>query len=175
MPVTTSRAQRWPLVLTALGASALFAAGCSPAEEAAAESGPTETEYLQAVDATVECIRAEGYAVTTEPNPDGLTVGISVSASTDARAAMQDTNTRCFAKHLDAVEAEYLAANAATGTERDRLYEELISCLEDNGVTGAKSGMSEGDVTSLIFEQLPDEESRFPAIECVSDRITLFT
>lgn len=170
MSLARTKAHRLILAIATIA----MAAACSSSPTGEEDSQPTATEYRAAVDATVECIRSEGFTTTTTPRNDGVTIAIEVTSNPKvAELAGQRLDT-CLSKHLNQIEADFLAANRASGTDRELLYEQLVECLDKAGIVGAESGMSEGDLGQLIVDQKSEEE-RDEAFNCMSAALTLFT
>ncbi len=136
--------RRWVALVVVV---AVFAAACtagSPVETASAgdfqdrllADGVTEEEYLRALEATRECIEAEGWP-TSPPRPavNGPWYLIDVTdPDPDDGADPGDVMDRCSIEFLDRVERGWLRENLIPVEQRAAAAEELRQCLQEVGV-----------------------------------------
>jgi hypothetical protein len=98
--------------------------------------GVTKEEYLQALEATRECIEAEGWpASPPRPARNGPWYLIDVTdPDPDDGVDPGDAMDRCSAMFLDRVEQGWLRENLVPVEQRAELAEKLRSCLVGVGV-----------------------------------------
>lgn len=142
-------------VVRIAGAVALVGgiAACSSGPGGAA--GITEADYRAAVQATADCMRADGWEVSeVAPAADGVTYGFTITASEATDDGIDAAYESCAGRHLNRIESQYLSGLELSGAERDAVYLEMIACLEAVGVETVSPGDDESTVTWKIDEAI---------------------
>jgi hypothetical protein len=154
-------------LVTAL-ALALAVVGCSREEPGPLDDGQvTQAEYDGALDAAVRCIEEKGYVFDRfRDNYDGITKSIVVSfpdagsesVGDEAAAEEEKLNAQdyCVAVHVFDVEKQWFAQHVPEGAERDQMWESLVQCLAEWGVTGVTPGDSTEEIVAAVFDADPD-------------------
>lgn len=135
-------------------------AGCST-DATAIESAPTRAEYFVAAQKAAQCIRDEGYiALEPEEEDDAYMVGYGIPAkinnpdeyevSEAEQEQLQNTFDRCWDRHAKQIGIEYLSSLALSGEAWESEYRNLVSCMEEAGVTGIAVGDKEDVVTQAM-------------------------
>lgn len=162
----------WTIALVTVFAALGALGGCarhndidSPAREQAPADGiVTLAEYRGAIEAEARCVQEAGYQTSSiKPKPDGIMLDFSISVPAgidweqfdeDAASSAKDS---CYEQYARVVERQYFQQNIPTGTERDAMFDAMLQCLNDAGVTGLTRSDSEQDVVASIVAQLPDD------------------
>ncbi|MDR1635154.1 MAG: hypothetical protein LBS27_09615 [Bifidobacteriaceae bacterium] len=81
----------------------------------------------------------------------------------------------CYEEHLATIERDWFHANVPTGAERDAIFEDLIACLKENGVSGVTVGMEQQEIIDAIVAEVVSDDSRFAAsLFCMDEHAALF-
>lgn len=112
---------------------------------------PGEAEYLAAVEATQQCVAADGFTVSPvfETPTGDYQFNVSVEAdetSPEIAEAIEESYSRCSDEHLSSVALQYHSQNL-TGEAREAAMEQLVNCLEQAGI----SGLSTDETVSQVF------------------------
>lgn len=158
--------------LTLVTAAALLLGSCAGEADPSSESTrPTEAEYRTAVEATIECIRAEGYEVL-EPSygPDQRSLQLSISTTGMSEAEHEQLDSvydACATAHLDEISDVYLSGWELTGAEREEAMEKLVECLEKSGIHGLNPAETDSRVfISAIYADERTESESMSGISC---------
>lgn len=133
----------------ALVVVAVSLAGCTAGEAVTTsvgvepyEGGPiTEAQYKAIVQYAANCMLEKGYEPSSvERRSDGVTYGFGLSGSAGGMETSREDLLACEAEvHLMEAEIAFQDQSALTGTERERVYAEFITCMEEVGVMGITS------------------------------------
>ncbi len=155
----------------AVGLGITCLAGCSSSQGSPTSNGPTEAEYRHAVQASADCLAAEGFQVSEVTlQPDGYTYGYTVTSRTgaDTGAAMNECDEE---SGLTDIGPAYIQTLRLTGAERERAMEEMVACLEEVGVTGLSATETDSRVfVRAVVEQIPDSDPDSAAAWLCLDR-----
>jgi len=181
---------RRPLAVAAI-AMAMVAAACTggqtePAVEDAAPQdfqdrlladGVTKAEYLQALEATRECMQEEGWSTSPpRPAPGGVWYLIDIDVESDD-ADPGPSWDRCTAQYLERVERAWARENLVPVEQRPAEAEKLRRCLEEVGVDDFPydpNDPREEPVVRAIVTAGLDDFALSRAFDCLDRFVMLF-
>ncbi|MDR1427068.1 MAG: hypothetical protein LBJ08_04850 [Bifidobacteriaceae bacterium] len=130
----------------------------------------TADEYEAAVEGTRKCMLNKGYDVS--PAMQG-TAGILLSFSWEAVDGASEAYDACYEEiHLKEIEHYWFHSNVPTGSNREEMFEEFTSCLEEGGAAypDIESDKTLAEVIDLVLEHVDDQSEEFgQTLSCIDD------
>ena len=137
---------------------------------ALADGQVTWDEHEAAIQATAACLSVAGFnaEVTPSQGAQPSTLGFSVASLSDGPAAEAALND-CKARHLDAIEALWLAQNTPSQGQIQEAFNFVARCMNDQGIA-VRSTDSATAQDYALWRQSPDPKVAEASLACVLQR-----
>lgn len=141
----------------------------------------SDAEYLRAVQDARLCVENKGYtvgAIETNIFTGTWMFGVQYpvgETETEAQQRRKETDS-CTQEHSNFVERYWISQLRPQGAERERVFQQLISCLENYGITGVTSSFTDNQVVDAIWRFTDGDDDLDAEIftECYFPHYTLF-
>lgn len=162
---------------TALVIVAVSLAACSAGETVTTNTGVepyaggpiTEAQYKAIVQYAADCMLEKGYNPSAvERRSDGVTYGFELTGgTTDGIEKSREDLQVCEGEvHLMEAEIAFQDQSALTGAERERVYAEFVTCMDEVGLTGVSSADDAETVQDKMAAFVENGGSEGAAQEC---------
>jgi hypothetical protein len=122
--------------------------------EALADLEVSEEEYVEAYDRLRACLREHGWShAAVERHANGISFVVGVDAPDSQLGEFESDLAECQHKLVLDIEQVYFAQQVVPEAEYPRLKQELVDCLEQNGIAGATTEMTDGQIANLLYEE----------------------
>lgn len=114
----------------------------------------SEEEYVEAYDRLRACLRERGWGeASVERHANGISFMVGVDAPDSQLGDFEGDLAECRETRVVDIEQVYFAQQVVPEAEFPRLKQELVDCLEQNGIAGVSTEMSDGQIANLLYEQ----------------------